>query len=103
MPRRLKPRPPSYCDAPGCDQVVRRGMLMCRPHWFAVPKPLRDAIGTAWKDRRIRDWSANCLEARRILANPTGKHEPAPPAPASVIPARAAELRNRLLGERSDA
>jgi hypothetical protein len=23
-------------------------MLMCRPHWFMVPKPLRDAVWNAW-------------------------------------------------------
>jgi hypothetical protein len=23
-------------------------MLMCRPHWFMVPKALRDAVWDAW-------------------------------------------------------
>ncbi len=23
-------------------------MLMCRPHWYVVPRPLRDAVWTAW-------------------------------------------------------
>jgi hypothetical protein len=41
---------------------------MCRPHWFALPRNLRLEIGAAWKERRIRDWSANCLAARTYLA-----------------------------------
>ena len=68
MPARKK-RPMRTCDAPGCDVPVRRGILMCRPHWFQVPKPLRDAIGQTWASGQIRAWSANCLEARRVLAS----------------------------------
>ncbi|MDB5663416.1 MAG: hypothetical protein JWN59_1754 [Sphingomonas bacterium] len=59
------PRPPSICDAPGCTVEVRRGILMCRPHWFRTPRLLREAISAAWAEKRIRDWSAACLEARR--------------------------------------
>jgi hypothetical protein len=25
-------------------------MLMCRPHWYMVPRPLRDAVWAAWDD-----------------------------------------------------
>lgn len=78
----------SMCDAPGCSVAITRGKLMCRDHWFALPRPLREAIGSAWREGRIRDWSANCLEARSFLAN-----NPDPQA-------RNAELRDRILGER---
>lgn len=67
MPRRT-PRSPSRCDAPNCQVEIPRGRLMCRAHWFAVPYRLRQAISAAWKERRIRDWSANCFEARSYLA-----------------------------------
>lgn len=104
MPRRIKQRPPSLCDAPGCDAIIPRGRLMCRDHWYAVPRPLRLEISKAWKERRIRDWSANRFEAIRFLReNPTGKQEPAVPAVASVTPERSAKLRDRLLGERAEA
>lgn len=63
-----KKRPMRTCDAPGCDTPVRRGILMCRPHWFQVPKPLREAINQTWAAGQIRAWSANCLEARSFLA-----------------------------------
>ena len=79
MLRRIKQRPPSTCDAPGCDAIIPRGRLMCRDHWYAVPRPLRLEISKSWKERRIRD-------GRRV------RH-----------PERSAELRDRLLGERLDA
>lgn len=74
------------CDAPRCPEPVSAGKLMCRAHWFATPIHLRRAISGAWKGGRIRDWSANCLEARKlhagtdqrraaIAAIPTRKHE----------------------------
>lgn len=70
-------RPKSICHAPECAEEISCGKLMCRPHWFALPRPLRQAISSAWKERRLADWSANCLEARRVLAT-----TPAPASPA---------------------
>lgn len=32
------------CHAAGCTAVVPPAMLMCRMHWFMVPKPLRQAV-----------------------------------------------------------
>lgn len=32
------------CHAKGCDKVVPHEMLMCRRHWFMVPKPVRDQV-----------------------------------------------------------
>lgn len=36
------------CPANGCTRTVSPAMLMCRPHWYMVPKPLRDAVWNAW-------------------------------------------------------
>ncbi|RDE04666.1 hypothetical protein [Sphingomonas aracearum] len=83
------------CDAPGCTVEVTRGILMCRPHWFALPRPLRQAINAAWKERRIHEWSANCLEARSFLARS------AEPAPA-VSAQRSYQLQAAMLGERPE-
>lgn len=46
----------SKCSARECELAVKPGMLMCRRHWFMVPKLLRDTVwetyrngdGTAW-------------------------------------------------------
>ena len=37
------------CPAPGCDRQVNYTMLACRPHWYAIPKSLRDAV---WRTYR---------------------------------------------------
>ena len=38
------------CPANGCTAAVSGSMLMCRPHWYMVPKPLRNAVYSAWAD-----------------------------------------------------
>ena len=85
---RSPPARQSRCDAPGCTEPLSFGKLMCRAHWYATPVHLRRAIGDAWREGRIRDWSANCLEARNFHAGRAN---------------RAAALRDRQLGERTDA
>jgi hypothetical protein len=37
------------CHAPGCKTTVSPKMFTCRQHWYALPKPLRDAI---WREYR---------------------------------------------------
>ena len=37
------------CPAAGCRQHVSADRLMCRPHWYQVPKPLRDAVWATWR------------------------------------------------------
>lgn len=43
------------CYAPGCERSVPARMLMCRGHWFSLPKPLRDAIRAAYRPGQERD------------------------------------------------
>lgn len=47
-------------------------MLACRPHWSALPAPLRAAINASWRNRKrngLGAWSANVMEARRLWAS----------------------------------
>ncbi|MGO9292819.1 MAG: hypothetical protein ACLP52_02870 [Streptosporangiaceae bacterium] len=37
------------CPVRGCPQHVSPDRLMCRPHWYAVPRPLRDAVWATWQ------------------------------------------------------
>jgi hypothetical protein len=37
------------CHAKGCPVPVPPKLLMCRKHWYMVPKPLRDAV---WAEYR---------------------------------------------------
>jgi hypothetical protein len=38
-----------HCHAIGCEVRVPPRLFMCRPHWFMLPKHLRDAI---WRTYR---------------------------------------------------
>ncbi len=41
--------PVHLCHAPGCNKEVPPAMFACKPHWFALPKKVRDAI---WREYR---------------------------------------------------
>jgi hypothetical protein len=32
------------CPAPRCTLMIRTSLLACRPHWYALSKPVREAI-----------------------------------------------------------
>jgi hypothetical protein len=36
------------CPAPDCPARVADHMLMCRPHWYQVPRDLRNDVWAAW-------------------------------------------------------
>jgi hypothetical protein len=37
------------CPITGCKRDVDEDKLMCAPHWYMVPKPLRKALYGAWR------------------------------------------------------
>lgn len=37
------------CAVQSCHSTVERGMLMCKSHWFSLPKPLRDDVWRTWR------------------------------------------------------
>lgn len=71
------------CPATGCTRRVGRGQLLCRPHWFITPKPLRDAVWDAWRgglgagSPAHRDAILAAVEAvnARLRAKPAGAGE----------------------------
>ena len=36
------------CPGPGCAELVSASRLMCRDHWYQVPRPLRDEVWRTW-------------------------------------------------------
>lgn len=44
--------PGHTCPARGCTQTVAAERLMCAPHWYMTPKPLRNRVWAAWQDGR---------------------------------------------------
>ena len=39
-----------HCAALDCAAKIPRKMLMCKPHWYALPKPMRDAIWSNYQE-----------------------------------------------------
>jgi hypothetical protein len=37
-----------HCHAEQCKTVVPEKMFMCRPHWYMLPKKMRDAVWNAY-------------------------------------------------------
>jgi hypothetical protein len=40
---------PQHCPVPGCSERINPSRLMCRPHWYLVPKPVRDRVWASWR------------------------------------------------------
>ncbi len=38
------------CPGPDCTAHVADHMLMCRPHWYQVPRALRDEVWATWRN-----------------------------------------------------
>lgn len=36
------------CPIPGCGEQIDQSRLMCRRHWYQVPKQLRDQVWATW-------------------------------------------------------
>lgn len=39
----------SRCAVPGCAERIDLSRLMCRYHWYLVPKATRDQVWAAWQ------------------------------------------------------
>jgi hypothetical protein len=37
------------CTIPGCGRQIDPSRLMCREHWYTVPKELRDRVWATWR------------------------------------------------------
>jgi hypothetical protein len=59
------------CHARGCEVRVPPRMFMCKSHWFALPKSMRDAVWDAYspgQERRM-DPSREYLDVTRAAIN----------------------------------
>jgi hypothetical protein len=41
-------QPAHHCHWPGCKAIVPPAQSGCKPHWFKLPKALRDRIWAAY-------------------------------------------------------
>jgi hypothetical protein len=44
-----------HCHATACRAPVPPAMFMCRPHWFSVPKRLRDEVWRTYREGQCDD------------------------------------------------
>jgi hypothetical protein len=51
-----QPRPHA-CHWPGCELQVPPAMWGCKPHWFALPRPLRNKVWAAYRPGQEIDGS----------------------------------------------
>lgn len=42
------------CPVPGCEAPDRRGMLMCRDHWYKASTAARRAVNKTWREYNDR-------------------------------------------------
>lgn len=59
------------CAANHCQERVKRGMLMCRAHWFALPVKYRSDIMNAWGARNMEAYQEAVERARNFLGGYT--------------------------------
>jgi hypothetical protein len=48
---------PHICHATNCTVRVPRKMFMCKPHWFMLPKSMRDEVWWEYALGQENDWS----------------------------------------------
>jgi hypothetical protein len=55
------------CHAHGCERRVPPSMFACKHHWFALRKPLRDAIWREYRpgQEKTKDPSARYMAVQR--------------------------------------
>ena len=84
------------CHATGCNTKVPPKMLMCRRHWFMVPKPLRDAV---WREYRPgqeirKDPTDEYMDVQRQAVEAVERAESAPAGRERVRQAMGAKGRS---------
>ena len=63
------------CPVRGCPQRVAPHMLMCRPHWYQVPRPLRGAVWDAWQAGAGAGTTAHYQAIRAAVAAVNARQE----------------------------
>ncbi|HEV2185919.1 MAG TPA: hypothetical protein VGR70_01850 [Stellaceae bacterium] len=66
-----------HCHALHCEEEVPPQMLMCRRHWFLVPKPLRQEVWRLYQrgQERTKTPTPEYLEAARRAINAVAARE----------------------------
>ena len=80
------------CAWPGCKVTAKRGQLCCAPHWYRVPKRLRDAI---WLHYRPGQTAVTCTPEYRDALHEVLAYARQVNAEAEAAAEREADLQRR--------
>jgi hypothetical protein len=58
------PLPKGLCAVSGCGDQIDPTRLMCRRHWYQVPKRLRDKVWRTWRSGREAN---SCAHQQAVL------------------------------------
>ena len=73
------PKDACRCPIPGCGDLIDSSRLMCRRHWYRVPKHLRDQVWASWRSgqgaysREHHDAVRMAMAACRQRPRPAGR------------------------------
>jgi hypothetical protein len=56
------------CPIAGCGYQIDPSRLMCRTHWYTVPKELRDQVWATWRSGQGADSRDHQEAVRRAIA-----------------------------------
>ena len=63
-----EPQSAYRCPVSGCGEQVDPSRLMCRGHWYRLPRPLRDLVWATWRSGEGA-LSSEHLEAVRLATS----------------------------------
>ena len=95
-----------HCHATGCNRSVPPEMLMCRVHWFKVPKPIRCRVWEHYRVGQCDDWrpsAAYCRAARDAVIAVAEKEGVEPDVELYDVFLAAAEEREREVSNDAQA
>jgi hypothetical protein len=70
------PHRASRCPIPGCSSRIDSSRLMCRSHWYLVPREVRDQVWATWRSGQAafsRDHQDAVLRAIAAVLAATGR------------------------------
>jgi hypothetical protein len=79
-----------HCPIQGCGDQIDPSRLMCRRHWYTVPKELRDRVWASWRSGQ----GAYSREHREAVSTAVGAVLAATGQAAAGAPGKAAAPGN---------
>ncbi len=56
------------CPKDNCGEQIPSHLLACSPHWYDIPKPIRDEVNKSWRAYNKYPGRSNSTKLRRYIA-----------------------------------